>query len=176
MILFALFAIASVNSYGILGASPTIKVTNIEKCDTDDEPVPWSFEISNVDANAYKKVNAEFDLSDFAFNDEISYTLDVDKLNDGDWKKDIYNDEGNLCDLIRQYVPKAWQKLMGALQPRPIDMCNAQKAVYRLKNFELLRQDVQLPAFDGKLRTTLRLFDKDDKNVFCTSTEVEVSR
>lgn len=99
----------------------------------------------NNDKDGYKIVDAEFDLTNHRFTDQIEVrfrfslnwiifafdffqaTFDVDKFDSGDWEENVYNHEENLCDVIKKYIPKAWENLLKLVKPTPMNICNAQQ-------------------------------------------------
>ncbi|XP_050301706.1 uncharacterized protein LOC126739920 [Anthonomus grandis grandis] len=171
-----LFCIIVVESTSGEPKKSNIKMLNLQKCDADGPaPIEWSIKADNADDEGHKIVDLEIDLTGGQFNDELEYSLDIDKLSGGDWEKDVFNDEGNLCDLIKAYVPKAWEKMIGLLEPTPISLCNAQRAIFKLKHFEVMKQDLQIPPLYGKLKATLKLYNKNNENLFCGLFELEIT-
>lgn len=55
----------------------------------------------------------------------FQFVLTIDKWNNGDWDLKFYDARGPVCQVINQYVSRAWAKLRQQIVPEIPEPCYA---------------------------------------------------
>ncbi|CAH0546056.1 unnamed protein product [Brassicogethes aeneus] len=116
----------------------------------------------NINEKGVKAFDISLELDEDFDAKNAKFSLDVAKWDRNTWREDIYNIDGNLCEYIKNYVPKIWTKLQAVLKP-PFtgdDKCFAKKGIYELKKFQASSADINIPTmWYGKFKLTFKYGD-----------------
>ncbi|VEN55861.1 unnamed protein product [Callosobruchus maculatus] len=168
----------------------------IAQCSFDAAVAVWNTEViptavypcKDVDPISYSEMELKDDGNEkwleflFQAEDPLDKTiyakLTIDQWKNGDWEENIYNNDGNFCEMRDKFYSKAWTKLTEAAQPKTDPKeCNIPTGTYVGKKFQLQAEDLDIPSMlFGTFRVRNELYTEDNELYLCTVIELESNR
>lgn len=82
----------------------------------------------------------------------FQFVMTIDKWNNGDWDLNFYDARGPVCQVINQYVSRAWAKVRQEIEPQISEPCHA-LAVSESFHELRIKKIILVFFFSGSLQT-----------------------
>ncbi|XP_018566602.1 uncharacterized protein LOC108907418 [Anoplophora glabripennis] len=145
-------------------------------CEGSDPDYDYFIDVRNINDDGVKVLDVDVTLED-DLSEKWTFILNIDKWNNGDWEEHFYDTEGSICQIINQYVSRAWEKFRKGIVPEIPDVCHAPADTYKLTSFNVSQTDYDIPVgILGTYKVTGRILNEMGSELICQVIEVETRK